>query len=708
LSSPVALEKPAVATLGVRRPGQQALLTAGLAGILCALAFAGQGGLSIGRTTPLEMGLIVAGGLAVAGAVVLAPRPEHLWGVAPLALLLALAALTALSITWAANPSAAWVEANRTLAYAAVFAAAVALAHALPGRWSAVVGAITLCSVFVSAYAVLTKVFPATLNPDEVFARLNEPFGYWNSVGLMAASGIPGALWLGSRRLGHQGFNALAYPAVGLLALTIVLSYSRGALAAAVIGVAFWFATVPLRLRGAAVLLVGTTGGTLVVAWALAQDALTADRVALELQTQAGHQQGLLLIAMLGLLTLAGLAVNFALATRRIGAHARDRIGVGLLVALALVPAVGIGLAATGKGLGGSLASTWTTLTDPDASIPPNDVSRLTAVGSARARYWDEALKIFSDRPVSGVGADGYATVRKRYRKARQGVRHAHGYVVQTLADLGLAGLLVSLALAGAWLVSALRAVGLRRRRDRSADGGPERIGLLTLFAIVLVFVVHSLVDWTWFVPANAVVALVAAGWVAGRGPLDRGAGSGSPAPRASRGLQAGAGSPSPGATDPIAQRLRAGLRDRPRAIAAAAITLIALVAAWTVWQPLRSDSAVQSASASLDDGDIDGARAQARSARDRNPLSLDPLFALNVVEYAAGRNFAARRALEDAVRLQPANPQAWLQLAEFELNELKRPAVALTAIRPALYLDPLSADAVAVFLAAKRRASSP
>ena len=688
MSSPVALDKPAVGTLSVPRPGRHALLTVGLAAILTAIAFAAQGGLSLGRSTPIEMGLIVAGGLAVCGALVLAPHREHAWGIGPLVLLLALAALTALSITWAANPSDAWVQTNRVLAYGAVFAAAAALAHTLPGRWSAVIGAITLSCVVVSAYAVLTKVFPASLNPDEIYARLNEPFGYWNSVGLMAACGIPGALWLGTRRHGHQGFNALAYPAVGLLVLTIMLAYSRGALAAAVIGAAFWFSTVPLRLRGAAVLLVGTAGGGLVSAWALSQDALNGDRVALELQTQAGHQFGLLLIAMLGLLALAGLAVNFALATHRVGAHTRDRLGVGLLVALALVPAgTGIGLTTTDKGLGGSLSSTWKSLTDTNARIPPNDPSRLTAAGSVRARYWDEALRIFSDHPVRGVGADGYATVRKRYRTADPAVRHAHGYVVQTLADLGLAGLLVSLALASTWLMSAAGAVGLRRR-DRGAPVRPERIGLLTLVAIVLIFAAHSLVDWTWFVPANAIVALLAAGWVAGRGPL-----------RAAEG-------PHPlTAAGPIALRLRAGVRERPRAIAAGAVALIALVAAWTAWQPLRSDAAVQDSSASLQRGDIAAARAQARAARRRNPLSLDPLFQLNVVEYAANRNFAARRALEDAVRLQPANPQAWLQLAEFELNQLKRPAVALTAIRPALYLDPRSADAVAVFLTAKRRA---
>jgi tetratricopeptide (TPR) repeat protein len=155
-------------------------------------------------------------------------------------------------------------------------------------------------------------------------------------------------------------------------------------------------------------------------------------------------------------------------------------------------------------------------------------------------------------------------------------------------------------------------------------------------------------------------------------------------------------------------ERLRAGLGERPRAAIAAATVLIALVCAWTVWQPLRSDTIGQDAIATLDTGDADAARAKALQARDRNPLSLDPLFELSTIEASAGRKFAARAALEKAVRLQPANPESWQRLAEFELDILKRPAVALTAIRPALYLDPRSSDAVAVFLAAQRQTNAP
>lgn len=682
--------RPAVA-LSVPGAGVQTLLTAGLAAILCAVAFVADGGLRIGHVTPVEIGLILAGSVAVTGALALAPRRERLWGSWSLLALAALAVLTALSITWAAHPADAWQEANRAFAYVAVFAAAVALAHWLPNRWSTVIGAITLAAVTVSGYAVLTKVLPGTLNPDEVYARLSEPFGYWNATGLMAALGVPGCLWLGARRTGHQALNALAYPALGLLALTILLAYSRGALLAAVIGAAFWFAFVPLRLRGAAVLLTSAFGAGLIALWVFSQSSMTASRVPIALQNQSGLQFGLLVVVMLGLLALAGLGVSFAAAARPPSPRTRRRAGVVLLVVLALVP-VGVAgkLALSDKGLTGSISSGWETLTDPGAPIAGNGPSRLTAAGSVRARYWDEALRIFGDKPLVGVGADGYATVRKRYRSVDPAVRHAHGYVVQTLADLGLVGITVSLAVVAIWLASALRATGLRRR-DRGRPFSPERIGLLTLVAIVIVFGVHSFVDWTWFVPANAVLALLAAGWVAGRGPLGAREPQDAPAP-----------------TGRPAARLRAGLRERPRAILAGATILLALVASWTVWQPLRSVTIGQQSIATLAGGDADSARIQAQTARDRNPLSVGPLFELATIESSVGRKSAARRALEQAVRLQPANPEPWLQLAQFELNKLKRPRAALAAIRPAIYLDPRSSETVAVFLAAQRQTNSP
>ena len=153
--------------------------------------------------------------------------------------------------------------------------------------------------------------FPASLAPDETYARLREPFAYWNSVGLMAALGVPPMLWLAARRTGHAAVNALAWPAIGLLLVCMMLSYSRGALRRARCSAsALWFLLVPLRLRGA-----GRAGrraslvAAPVIAWAFSQDGLTTDRAPIAARVDAGHEFGALLVLMAAVLLAAGLAV---------------------------------------------------------------------------------------------------------------------------------------------------------------------------------------------------------------------------------------------------------------------------------------------------------------------------------------------------------------------------------------------------------------
>ena len=90
--------------------------------------------------------------------------------------------------------------------------------------------------------------------------------------------------------------NALAYPLLGLLIVTMLLSFSRGSIVAAVVGVGVWLALVPLRLRTLAVLLPAVAGAALVTAWAFSQSALTDDRVALADREDAGIEFGLILL----------------------------------------------------------------------------------------------------------------------------------------------------------------------------------------------------------------------------------------------------------------------------------------------------------------------------------------------------------------------------------------------------------------------------
>jgi hypothetical protein len=664
--------------LTLPRVAAEPLATVAFGAVLAAIALQGGGGLQLGPLTKVELAIDAAVGGLTAAAIVVGGHTRRLWGAATLTLMAALVALTALSITWAVEPSGAWTEANRTLSYLATMAAGVALVRLFPHRWAALLGGVVLASVIVCGYALLTKVFPGALNPDEIYARLREPFGYWNAVGLMAAVAGPACLWLGARRSGHAALSALAYPAFGLLFVALLLAYSRGALLALACGCALWFAIVPLRLRGVAVLATSAFCGGLVAFWAFASNPLSTDNVPLADRVSAGHELGIALAAMVLVLLVAGLAIGFAAAQSAPSLDARRQAGVVVVLVLALVPVALVGaLALSSRGLGGSLSNGWKNLTDPHATATiSNAPDRLTAVGSVRARYWNEALKIARAHKALGVGAGGYATVRPHFRADTLDVRHAHGYVVQTLADLGVVGMAVSLALLAAWLAAVSRTVGLWGARRR-APWTPERVGMATLLAVCVVFGVHSFVDWTWFVPGNAVLALLCAGWLAGRGPTD----------------------------EPILRRTppRVAVREPWRIGLAVAALAVAVVSAWASWQPQRAVAEGSDALGTAEAGRFPQARVQIAHAERTNPLSVDLLFQEAAIERADGNTAGARSALQEAVRKQPANPATWLTLAEFELSEGNRPQ-ALSAVGSALYLDPRSQEAISTYLQASGR----
>jgi len=673
-----------------------ALLTAG---IVCAVTFYAKGGLNLESMSATEMALTLGAGVTVAGAVLLTPIGRRAHGLWSVGLLLAFTTLTALSLVWSVQPDASFKDAGRMLAYSGVFGASVALARLSPRRWPAVIGGLTLAAVVVCGYALLTKVFPSTLSPKTNYARLEEPFGYWNAIGLAAAMGAICCMWLGARREGHALLRALAYPAMGLLLLTLMLAYSRGALVALGLGLTLWFCTVPLRLRGAAVLILGTLGAGGVAGWDFSTHALSAEGVALGERTTAGHQLGALLVAMVLLLGLAGLTIGF-LTGRRAPSRATRRNAGALLFALIALAVLGLAgaLAHSHRGLTGSISHAVSALTNPNAKPPPNTPGRLTAIASERARYWKEALQIFEAHPGLGVGAGGYDIARLRYRTETLEVRHAHGFIVQTLADLGLVGLAVVLVLLLCWMAAAGRATHPFNRRWTSwreiAAGSspawrrsrhaytPERIALLSMLCLVVVFGAHSLVDWTWYVPGNACVALICAGWLAARGPLDQQLARGVGAREAARSLEA--------VGDPWSVGWRRSLSKLSRArigVALAAI-LAALLAAWSQAEPQRSAAASQEA-LTLVGSDTAAALRAAQAGVDRDPLSAEALFKLSAIEQAAGERALAETTLQRAVRLQPSNPETWLHLGEYELTY--NPPAALGALEAAIYLDPES-----------------
>ena len=159
--------------------------------------------------------------------------------------------------------------------------------------------AIVLAAVMLSGWALLAKVFPS-ISPLDLYARLRAPFDYWNAVGLMAALGIPGCLWLGARRDGHAALSALAVPGARPAARRAA-AVLRPRAAAGGRRRDRRAGSRPCRCgcAASAVLATAGAGAALVCAWAFSNDALTTDGTPLDVRADAGHSLGLLLLALL-------------------------------------------------------------------------------------------------------------------------------------------------------------------------------------------------------------------------------------------------------------------------------------------------------------------------------------------------------------------------------------------------------------------------
>ena len=623
--------------------------TLALAAMLVALPFVTKGGVDMTYATSgntwADIALTLIGGAITVAGVVRA-RPGSRSGLAAIGMLAALTALEALSIVWSVTPDVSWLGVNQMLAYLAVFCAAATMARATPTGWPAVIGAIALAATAFCGWALLVKVFPASLAAGNQNGRLQAPFGYWNALGVSAAVGLPCLLWIGSRRGPGTLATALAVPALTLVIAALVLTYSRSADIAAVVAASLWFALVPLRLRAAAIAGVAAVGALIVSVWALLHHALSHDKIAMAQQDHAGHIFGIVCLVVILLVAAVGAGTRFALDHATVSPQARRRRGTVLIGLVALVPVAAIiALALSHRGLTGEISHGIDELKSSSSSTG-NTAGRVLQFGSSRPIYWHDAIDVGRHTLLKGAGELGFAVARQRWSTDTLVVNSAHSFVFQTFADLGLLGLIVTAALFLSWAVETVRTLQPWRRWSALANGvRAEREAMISLTAATVAFGVQSTIDWTWFFAGVSVPVLIAAGWVAGRGPLIAPARS-APEP-----------APSP----------RRSLLDRPAAAAAVlVIAAIGLLGAWFQWQPLRSAQQLTRAENATT---VAGIRGAALSADHLDPLSLAPLTILAALDAATHQPAEQRDELVAATRRQPDNWSTWQALGINDYN---------------------------------------
>ena len=223
------------------------------------------------------------------------------------------------------------------------------------------------------------------------------------------------------------------------------------------------------------------------------------------------YANGLGLLAATGVLLAVGLRPRFwqgavaVCAACAVLTYSRSALLVGLACLLFLVLprratlAVAIPLVVIGLVAARPLAARFAAPA-PDS----RDARRLVQLsGQGRVPLWRAAWREGRDHPVVGGGAGSWDRAYIAQTGSLAGPANAHSLPLETFAELGLVGL----ALLSAFLALALR--------------GQERL----VVAVVAAFVLASLVDWTWQLPAATLPAMLAAG--SGRRQARLGAGAG-------------------------------------------------------------------------------------------------------------------------------------------------------------------------------------
>ena len=437
------------------------------------LAFA-TGGYGLRRATfALAAVLLVLGVLAV-----LAPWPLVPRGAPALAALAAFAAWSAISIAWARVLGDAAHDAYRLTLYVAAFAVALCCMR-LPELRRRVPDVLLAGIVLAGLYALAGRVAPSIVEVPEGARqdRLNEPFTYWNALGIFMVMGIVLAVAAASDEDRPPWQRAVACAAAAPCGVALYLTYSRASWLALGAGLVF---LVLLRRDRAVPLAAALALGSIGVLIAAVQ----AFPAVLEAEG-ARAAQGLGFTAVVGVVCAAVALGQLRLAR---SAHAPLPIGPRLARVLAIVtiPAViGVGLLVA---MGGG----------EDESVRSGG-GRVATLDTNRDALWGVALDAFAEHPVTGVGTSSFAVEWLRERDEVDRALDAHSLYVETLAELGLVGAL----LLAAFLAAAAAGV------VRNVRAGPGDPVLVACVAAAVAFFVHAMFDWDWESPALAITALV-------------------------------------------------------------------------------------------------------------------------------------------------------------------------------------------------------
>jgi hypothetical protein len=540
----------------------------------------------------------------------------------------ALAVWTVLSRAWSLAPGLPPGEAERTLVYlAAALAGAVIVQR---GDVRVLLGSLTTGITLIAGYALLTRVFPGTLDFGSPVAgiRLSTPVGYWNGLGIVCVMGIVLALtFVGMARSPYA--RAAAGATLPILATTLYFTFGRGAWLALFVALVVLVALAPDRLQLLGRAAPSATIAALLVWRASTRFALTHADAPVQVALREGHSLAALALGACLASGYAAFAMRIVPADKDLPRDVRTAArwaGVAAIVVVLLAMFVGYGGPQTvARHAYDSFVGQTEATSGPDLN------SRLfTLSNNGRLSSWRVALHAFEAHPLGGIGAGSFADYWNRHRTVDMTIQDAHSLYLETAAELGIVGLV----LLAATLATPFAAY--RRRRDVS----PVCAGAAAALAA---YVVHAAADWDWELSGVTLTAILCGVAILAANRREEPAGRW-------RMLPLGLGT---------------------------LISLLALVG-------LLGNLALAASAAAARRGDVAKSASDARRAHWFAPWSAVAWERLGVAQFGAGDLANARRSFRSAIAEDPGDSTLWVDLAKASAGRER-----VAALEQARRLDP-------------------
>lgn len=396
-----------------------------------------------------------------------------------------------LSLVWTISPPETVEELLRSSMYLATFAMALA---ALSSRRLVppFMDGLFLISSVVAVYGLLQKINPAefpTRTMDAV--RIGSLVGYANTVAVVLGMGMV----LGLARMTQLGSPLVrGLYATGMMTCSVALYFtlSRGGFMAVALGMLVLFALSGNRLQMFANVFLFSVPLLYVIQQAQGLEKLFESGI--QPQQRLSDGSALRTDVVIAAIVAFVLQAVYAVLKERYELLPGARRALGAAsVALVLVLVGFVGYTVVSQQLQkGGLVGTFATGIEKTESAN----ERLTSLSSnSRSKYWRVAWEEWKEHPLTGTGAGTFHYTWLENRPGFSGVRQVHNVYLEQGTETGAVAFLSLAGFVGIF--------GFYAARGTWRATGNRRLLLSGLTGAGMVYIVHSALEWHWYIPPS-------------------------------------------------------------------------------------------------------------------------------------------------------------------------------------------------------------